>query len=245
MNINGLGQKQKIIELESLLNKYKSNIVLLCETRLRNRNKFKLKHYNIIRNDRFTNSNVKNNGVGTAILIKKNINFKKIDYKTDICNLEFSIASIEIEQEENLIAISLYCNTTSENFQENISALLKYVIKEYPNNPVIIGGDLNAKNSKWGDSRNNKSGRILDTIFQSTEIKSTLRHLTPQYPTYTYQNKNYITGSYLDHFIINRYINILHNKAYTLEYLSDHAAIEIRVELIYTRLRIPQIKIPN
>ena len=63
-NADGIHSQQH--ELENYLRRNKIDVAFICETKLKQEHTFKLKGYNIFRNDRIARP-----GGGTAILLKK------------------------------------------------------------------------------------------------------------------------------------------------------------------------------
>lgn len=143
--LNSIIKNQRKASLLNLLNKHNPDIVLLCKTKLGKTYVMKLKHYNLIRNDRLAHKAV---GGGAAILIRKSIKFEEIvlarshEFKL----LKFSIIKLKIKDRNNLILISAYdsCGNQKEFISElnNLFSILK--LDKYENF-YLIAGDFNAK----------------------------------------------------------------------------------------------------
>lgn len=232
LNPNGLRLNQRKTEIELMLNKLKHDIIFLVETKFLQTDIFNLKFYNIFRNDRHTNQRLEKGGTGTAILINKKLNYTAIDFPINICKFEFTIGKINIDMHNSLILISLYCRQNTIDFSNNLNNLITKIRILFPNQPMVIGGDFNAKHTSWKDIKNNYNGIQFSEFLENPNFSENLIHIAPTYPTFI--RKHMISGSHIDHFLVNNKVNPIlnaQNKANTLDFFSDHAAISITIEI--------------
>lgn len=95
INVNSIITNERRASLLEFLQTHNPDIALIGETKLNNSHKLNFKNYNMVRNDR---KNAKQAG-GTAILIKKDIQFKRIAKEftgSDIC-LEKTVIEIKVK----------------------------------------------------------------------------------------------------------------------------------------------------
>lgn len=87
------------------LNSHKPHAALLSETLLRTNHRLNLKNYNFIRTDK----NSVNNGRGTGILIKNNLQFEQINtHELNPQSLEATAAVIRTETNLNILLVVAY-----------------------------------------------------------------------------------------------------------------------------------------
>lgn len=174
---------------------------------------------------------------GVAIAIKKSLQYKRISIK----DLGFKTSFIQIESNQNstsekYLIGSLYipCNTSTITLNESLNKFLQATAAF---DGFIVGGDLNAKNVVWGDTRDNRNGTTLNTWLQNNTMEVVrLCDSNPSFPRGT---------SFLDHFLlsenlIDRYIpnfNIT-----SLPTFSDHypLKLELRLSSFSLTLRNPR-----
>lgn len=117
-----------------------------------------LRGYNFVRNDDPTA--ILHRKGGSAIGIRQDFKHVNIPLRTALqavavklsYPIEFSICSIYIPPGENV----------SEQ------AILE-LLKQLPH-PVLIGGDLNARNSIWGSDRTDRRGKIIENAMNSEDL---------------------------------------------------------------------------
>lgn len=144
-NARGISTK----EAEFIRNKNLTDLFLISETWLNKESNnfrikdFKLKGFDIIRNDRID----KQRG-GTAILIKNSLKYQIIKnfYK---CNnkLEASIIKVYVNNDE-LFIVSCY-RPPNNNINTNEWTLF---FNQFINKKFIIAGDFNAHHQSWGNN---------------------------------------------------------------------------------------------
>lgn len=241
INVNSLISRKKRHDMEIFLNKAKPHIVLLNETRIKPIHNVNFNNYNFIRNDR-----LQNNGGGTGILIKCGISYTVISRPPNINSIETTIIKLASLSNEILIVAAYY--TPSRNTPildtNDLTEILK--LKSQPNSAIIIGGDLNAKHSLWGNTKSNPSGKQLFDWFNTNCITQNLKLLHSDLPSYNAKDSN----SYLDIFLVSDRINIDYDhhtypNLKTIEFESDHCAIELKISLNFRIPRQPPKRIPN
>lgn len=131
------------------------HIALICETWLKPYQKFKIRHYNVVRLD---SGNAHN---GVAILLHRSISYSKIDtfYDDSIQNV---VVRIQYSSNKELTIVSFYSPANcSPSFCRN---KIDRLIKSLPE-PIFLAGDFNGLHSAWGCSTSNCRGKdILESI---------------------------------------------------------------------------------
>ncbi|KAF8788627.1 Retrovirus-related Pol polyprotein type-1 like protein [Argiope bruennichi] len=89
----------------------------------------------------------------TAIIIKNSIKFIPIQIEKDFIAINCS------GENSQTIVISIYCSP-SEDLHPNLEKLEK-TIARFPNYPIIINGDFNAKSPAWGKDKQDERGKNL------------------------------------------------------------------------------------
>lgn len=241
LNVNSLISLKKRHEMDVFLNRVKPHIVLLNETKIRPKHQIQFRNYTFLRNDRLDN-----NGGGTGILIKQGIAHTVIPAPTSIRSLETSIIEITSVNKSILIVAAYFTpntNYSSLNTQD-LTELLK--LKTHPNSYIVIGGDLNAKHTSWGNGTSNFSGNKLFNWLNTNCLTQNIKILCSDLPSYNSLD----TNSYLDIFLISDNITVHHDQhSYpnlkSIDFESDHQAIELKISLNFTIPRQPPKQISN
>ena len=115
------------------------------------------------------------------------------------------------------------CNFPTLAITNGLNKILE-VSKNYDG--FVIGGDLNAKNTAWGDQAENSNGRALCSWLQDnvTDV-SRLSDNTPSFPN---------GSSFLDHFLIDSNLinyDFANFKVFSLPTFSDHFPLKIELQL--------------
>lgn len=152
--------------LINYLYSHKIHIAIISETWLQNIHNFKIKHYNVERND----CGNKHNGV--AIIIHNSINYNKINTYFD--NTLQNICIKLTINNKDLYIFSVYC-PPSCNFNKS---KLDTLIKSVPG-PLLLAGDFNAHHSSWGCNTDTPRGRdLLDIIDENNLVLLNDGHAT-------------------------------------------------------------------
>lgn len=223
ININSLISIKKRKELEIFLNEHKSDLVLLCETKL-NKQKINFKNFKFIRNDRPYSTR----GCGTGVLIKNTIKFNIIPTPNNFTSIECTIIELQLENQKKILIASIYVTPTQNTLNTNkLSQIIKLAKK---NTEIIIGGDFNAHHPLWKNLNTNNNGSNLYNWYTNNNLQITLK--STLYPTrYTH-----MLEAYIDLFLISPSINISFSPGYsnylqTFPFESDHAAIKLSISL--------------
>lgn len=217
LNTRSITPKRDLIDIYLIKNNI--DAAMFSETWLLNDHKIKFKNYTFITQNRSDGYG------GVAILLRNDIKITKLE-KNDFKPLE----SIEVEinlngKPFNLISIYIPPKTRPRKIKTPFQKLLD----KYKNNRnVIIGGDINARNSLWElNSKNNQKGEIISQIITESNL-TTLND-----GSHTYQ-KNAITSA-IDITLASANISSK-SEWHTDENLaSDHLAIIIEIESLYIR----------
>lgn len=227
INVNSIVTNQRRLSLANMLKANNPDIVFLSETKLKVNHVINFQEYIMIRNDRKNRM-----GGGTAILIKRNIEFKKVNIQLQQCEslIEYTIIKIKIKANTHLILIAVYapCGNQKE-FIPELDLLFQRLQLEKEQNYYIIAGDLNAKHTSWSNPGNNPRGISLNRWLSINEFKYRSKlysTLTPSYP---------FGESFLDTVIADVRLvfkNAVNSfKLHCIPYDSDHNALIANVVL--------------
>lgn len=217
VNANSLRSKEKQHHLQTYLDQEKPIALLVSETKLNEKFKIALKGYVLIRTDRTTNT-----GGGTGILLRNDIIFEELNQPT-IKSIEFTAVKIKLNDSMKIILIAAYVKPSTTLNGNDLSKLLS----SFGNINTIFAADLNAKHTNWNNRRNNPSGCVLKDWMEIN-----MQHFNVIFPEeHTCLRRN-TTPSTLDCFIISTSLtNDNIPKISTKDFLSDHRAIQLQLEL--------------
>lgn len=229
INVNSIISLQRRMNLKNLVEDHDPDFVLLGETKLNEKYKINIENYHCIRNDRPNSTQ----GGGTAVLIKKKINYLHIRPACLIrakC-LEATVLRLKINHDDNLYIIAAYAagNNNKKEFIPELSNLFKELNLAHPSNYYILAGDLNAKHTSWCNATNNARGVLLHNWLLESEILLRSRLYCSVLPSYPRGN------SFLDvciadnRLIFDKLVDDL--KTISLAYDSDHNALKMTVSL--------------
>jgi|TARA_B100000287_G_C20668626_1_gene792642 exodeoxyribonuclease-3 len=217
-NINSIRVREEL--LIKLIDMLKPDVVFLQEIKCQN-NEFP---------DQFRNYKLVINGEkgrhGVAILIKKSISFKELNFDSDILNYQARICGINIKNNLNINLINVYCpngnpleNKEKFDFKirwlDELIVVIKNLIKERKN--VILAGDFNVLDDtrdvqdfeNWrNDALGNHISRqkFRELLFSGlTNIVRLYHKPGKKYSFWDYQKssweRNY--GLLIDHFLVS------------------------------------------
>lgn len=171
-NANSLVAPGRIEELEETLVSSGIDICLLQETFFKKIHKPQFNNFNLVLNNRMSNSK----GGGTAIVISKKIKFEALPLESIVRMevLEGAAVAIKLVSGGNLFLISLYNRKAAYRFSGEITSLLHRLNCDSPNNHFVIGGDFNALHSDWGCPR---------TYTRGNELCNLISDLRPRFGT--------------------------------------------------------------
>ncbi|XP_063615580.1 uncharacterized protein LOC134788675 [Penaeus indicus] len=160
-NIRSIQNKKT--ELNYLLNKEQPDIIGICETWLKCKDKFNLQNYQVIRKDREDQI-----GGGLALCIKNDIQSKPITLNDRYSN-RIETIGIKINYKNKWLNVLLMYNPCNNLKTEE----LEYYIKQIED-PKIIIGDFNAHHTSWNPKLNaklaNKTGKSIFEIINQNNI---------------------------------------------------------------------------
>lgn len=236
LNINSLISLEKKNAIMDVLEEHKPHILLINETHWNNNHKFFAPGYNVIRNDK---------GQGTAILVQGNIKYHELvgladAYETTgvvstaikIEGSEF-LTDGEINNREFVIAAIYFPNNLTSNGIEGFLSLVNSLHNERTS--VIVGGDFNARHTKWGDSVINSNGRRIGNWFDEEDFEASLSIVAPNIPTFPRG------GSFLDFFLVSSGHFSEEFEGYrcnTFATRSDHLGIKFMLDLGVFRVNL-------
>lgn len=203
---NANSVKNKIAELIYFLNKHKIDIAFLSETQLRANHKFRVKGYNIEREDRpdRTDGNLMKQGGGVAFVIRNNIPYCRLQTRHTS-----SIEHVAVRLDNGLVLVGVYVQPKTDIVWSEVDQLLALGSK------VIIAGDFNSRHEQWGCLSNNKNGRYMSRYLEETQVALMYTDTPTHFPS------NGQTPSTMD-FIINKNVSNLSEPYTVCEMSSDH-----------------------
>ena len=165
---NARGCKNKNVEIRNFLNHYNIDILLLSETLLTEKTKFKIPGYRVYRTDKIVideedEDENKTSTNGTAVIIKNGIK----NYEIVINNLESLEAStVNIKANgETLTIISAYRSPNTSFNKNDLDKIFQISPK------IFTAGDYHGKNRAWGSRVNNTYGNKLLNYSVETGIE--------------------------------------------------------------------------
>lgn len=164
-NANGI--RQKICELIDFLNRFKIDIMLVNETKLSVKDRFRIRNYTC---ERYSRDNAAG---GVMILVRNNIPYKVVKTMHSV------IENVCIKLANGIHLISVYNRPSIQYTKKDIDTLLKISDK------VMVVGDLNSRHKAWNCHINNKNGRTLYSYSQMNNCSI----LFPDEPTHYPENR--------------------------------------------------------
>lgn len=145
-NANGL--ESKLHDVELYLKKYKVDIMLINETKLKATKNVSVSGYHVIRKDRDGNTSAG----GVLILVRNTIDCTEVPIKTE--NIEAVGAKID----KKFTVVSAYLRPQNKFSKQDFDNMLNVDQK------VVILGDLNSKHGSWnpGSRANQKGNQLFD-----------------------------------------------------------------------------------
>lgn len=234
VNINSLISKAKRAEFNQFLIKHKPDIVMLSETKLKPRHNISFSGYKVIRNDRETEAE-ENNGGGTAILYKHDLECEPTTTPSSITTFECSITKLKLKNNKNLIIASIYKPPT-ELINKKI-VLIKIKAQEInnifsidKNAYCIIGGDFNSKHTAWNNKTNCINGNNIYHWYETFRHSHDIQIYTSKKPTC----KRSIDGTNIDFGFISKSLTIIDSTSslhLPSQLITDHAAIFLNIKI--------------
>lgn len=172
---NCRSRRGKIPELSKKAEKF--DVILIRETWLKETDRVYLKDFDVIRKDR-----VEHNGGGTAIFIRKDIEYEIIEHVHD-CAGKVEICAILVELEnEDLLLMSCY-----KPPGKRISKVewLRFFEAIKRHNRFIITGDFNAHHTWWGSDHVCAEGEGMNEAMEKMEMVL-LNDGTPTFISHAY-----------------------------------------------------------
>lgn len=228
INANSIVSHQRRLDLEQLIIDNKLHIALVSETKLNTKHRISIENYDVIRTDR---PNAKKGG-GTAIIIRSDINYKRITNPSSNRNkmLEYTIVQLKTTASQKIYIISIYITSNAQSeghFITELSELFTKLKLDEDNNYYVIAGDFNARHTEFGDRTNRLRGRLLVNWERNNAMKYKTKIYPPAEPTY-FPAQTFIDIAIADARL--KFINLINNKLETISYDSDHMAVYMEIE---------------
>lgn len=133
--------------------------VNICETKLTEKNEFKIKYYNVIRNDKELKANQIAHG-GVLSLVHESIQFKVIKLKTKI-----QAVAYEVKIPFKHTICNVYLDFESKIKGSDIRNLITQLGEKF-----LIVGDFNCHHTSWNSAKNDSRGRELVKICEENSL---------------------------------------------------------------------------
>lgn len=181
-------------------------------------------------------SHGKTDARGTAILLKKHLDYFIHDHKADT-NGRYVVADISVHDTRCTVANLYGPNDDDANFFTNIAG----IIDNFGNSKVIIGGDFNCTLNRLIDRKGasnfdscKRKRALLQTWMEEAELVDIWRQLNPDKKRFTwYRRRPRPVFSRLDYFVISfDLVNATINADIKPGYKSDHSAITLELQLV-------------
>eukprot|EP00111_Clytia_hemisphaerica_P013538 TCONS_00039803-protein len=166
LQLNFNGYKSKKQDLLVFINEQKPDIVCLNETKLIKKESISTPKYTSIMNNRANRRTLKSFGGGTAILIRDDIVTDFIR-KYQIGKHEIISISIFPDSRNLKRSFNLFCCYFPPSFTVDLD-LIKLL---FPPNSIVVG-DLNAKHSSWGSTKDNIRGLDFRKLFDNNHLET-------------------------------------------------------------------------
>lgn len=204
-------------KLEFFLNNNQYDIVILSEI-FKCENYFKILNYNIIYKTRSDGYG------GVALLFKKGIKFRQINYDTQY---DILIAkTTNLKHNIKIVATYFPPNAINNNdFEQIINNLFSFLEREQD---VFIAGDMNARCIDFGDSVDKSRGTMLKHLIDQSEYKL----LNNGSPTFVNLQGTTKYSSVLDITLTNSIKEIRWKTLDTRITASHHLPIHIEMEIV-------------
>ncbi|KAI8127396.1 hypothetical protein CVS40_3143 [Lucilia cuprina] len=183
-NVRSLIETSRRIELNKVLMDSGVDIAFIQETRISSDCDLRLHNFKTVRDS---------SALGTAIFIRKNIGFRCIeihDIGFNGCFIELDLTGSSQCRKFLLGSVYIPCNFPAADTIASLD-IIRHFSSSYDG--TIIGGDLNAKNTSWGDGLTNLNGRSLsEWLGDSGAQFKRICDVNPSFPN---------GSSFLDHFL--------------------------------------------
>lgn len=226
INVNSVVSRHKRHYLQQFVEINKPDILLLAEHKLTERHNFELRGYRSYKQYRSGQA-----GGGTAVFLRAEIRCERMTMNCQ--NIEGTAVRIKISQGRDIIVMSLYRTPLATLLTTDLDIIDDII----GTNDAIICADLNAKHRQWGGDTIDASGRVLQEWLQ-TNPSIIIR------PTEGPTRPGFMSGSYIDVVLTTSGLGLAdriraRDGLRTLDYDSDHRAVEIEVAIANLDRREP------
>ena len=225
LNINGINDQDKQIELVNFINLNRLDVIMLQEHNLRNKSllsKVLLDSCHI-----FINLAINQKG-GTAILFNKKLHFNIVSEEK---SADSRIISVKINLYGNVLQfVNIYAHSGSNSGERDdlFQNELLFYLRNNLNN-TVLGGDFNCILSKRDSTSNSvQVSKVLINIIKSLQLKDAW-YLKNNDVQYTFFRQNY--GSRLDRFYIKNLENYINEIKLIHVNFSDHSSILMTLDI--------------
>lgn len=176
-NIRGVRHNRNGIE--KIVSEFNPLVIALNETKVKEKDTFRLKDYKIFRKELTLNPNDTAHG-GLMTCNKEDIKAETIPLIT-----EFLALAIKVDFPFPHIICNIYLNRNDDVTKENLIELIEQL-----GNKFILIGDFNAHNISWGSKRTDARGRKIEEVCDT----KVLTIINDNSPTYVHFASNQMTN---------------------------------------------------
>ena len=225
LNINGLNDKNKQLQLVNYIKYRKIDILLIQEHNLRERHLLCNELLEVC--DVYINLAINQKG-GTATLINRKMNYNLLSNEMSADSRIISTKINFYKYRLNLVNVYAPASATHSERDDFFQKVLMYYLRSDTNN-VILGGDWNCIiNSRDCSSDNIHLSKALLNIVRSIRCKDAW-NFKNRNVEYTYVRQNY--GSRIDRIYVKDIANYITSTQVVHVSFSDHSGIEMTFKL--------------
>lgn len=202
-------------EFSTFLFTHDIKIALLCETFLKKDHVFSIPHYSVVRTD-----NDVNRGAGTAILIHNSVRYRRVQPP---CTTSFDdVTGIQVYNETNTCTFyAVYVRNSTHSIDK--ACLNKLFASD---DRVVLGGDFNARNLRWGCHSSNSRGLSLaDYLSHHSLVQMKFPNSPSCYPSDHNRRPSVIDG------FLTKNVDSIGNPSSMADLFSDHNPIVLQLSL--------------
>ena len=226
LNINGLNDVNKQLQLIDFVNSYNIDILMLQEHNLKSLDNLHCKFKSFFHI--YVNTTINSKG-GTAIVIKKSLPITVIDLENSADSRLMSLRIFYCNQELHILNIYAHSGSNFINERENLfqNDILYYLRRNL--SKTIVGGDWNCIISKNDSTTNNCNiSKALTTLVRELRLKDAW-FVKNRKVEFTYIRKNY--KSRIDRIYVNELAKSISSIQTIHTNLSDHSCVSATLNI--------------
>lgn len=175
LNAQSLVGNYRRVELENMLARVSPDLMMISETRLKERHVLGFPNYTLFRNDM---------GQGAALLIKNKFKYNRLFDKDIQVPYVLAEANIITRARIKRLLVGSFYIPNNINIEVFYGVLNRIEIMSLGFDSVVIGGDWNAKHGYWGNGISNVRGNKMFQWLNDIRTRSNLYIISPMSPTF-------------------------------------------------------------